>query len=425
MTWWQPDRPVGARGRPGSPVAFGGLVAFTTILLLRPQSVAPALRTLRLALVAGVVAIAAHLVDCTVRRRPIAASHREIMIALALLGWATTTIPFSLWPGGSVAVLTDQYLKAVTFFWLIATLVTTPARLRAFAWTLVLCSIPLASVGIFHFHAEPDLSAGVSAFRRIEGYSGLSGNPNDLALTLNLIVPLAGALLIVSRGVIARILTLTALILDVTGVIVTFSRAGFLTLVAIVMLSIAIFVRRCAPAAVATIVVASLTVALLLPAGYAQRLSTITDIDADLTGSARGRWSDYQVAARHVVANPMIGAGIGQDILALDQLRDRATWRSVHNAYLQCAVDLGLPGMLLFVSLLAASLRAVRQVELRTAHEPALRELSIVAAGVRVTLAAFAVAAFFHPVAYQFYFFCVAGLAAALKNVYVAESGAV
>jgi hypothetical protein len=30
---------------------------------------------------------------------------------------------------------------------------------------------------------------------------------------------------------------------------------------------------------------------------------------------------------------------------------------------------------------------------------------------------AFSVAAFFHPIAYQFYFFCVAGLAVALKTV--------
>ena len=31
--------------------------------------------------------------------------------------------------------------------------------------------------------------------------------------------------------------------------------------------------------------------------------------------------------------------------------------------------------------------------------------------------------AFFHPIAYQFYFFCVAGLAVALKNVYRTELG--
>jgi hypothetical protein len=424
-TWWRPDRPVIAAGRPASPVAFGGLVAFTTILLLTPQSWMPALKTLRLALVAGVVAIVAHLVDSTLRRQPIIGSRREIVIALALLSWATMTLPFSLWPAGSIAVLTDQYLKAMTFFWLIAALVTTPERLRTFAWALVLCSIPLASVGIFHFRSGPDLSTGVSGFKRIAGYSGLSGNPNDLALTLNLIVPVAGALLVVSRGALARTLALGALVLDVTGVIVTFSRAGFLTLVTIGVLSLLIFVRRCAPAAVATVVVAALTITVLLPAGYTQRLSTITDFEADQTGSAQGRWSDYRVAARRVMANPMIGAGIGQDIVALDRLRDRVTWRSVHNAYLEYAVDLGLPGILLFVWLLAASFRVARQVELRAACEPSLRDLSIVASGVRVALAAFAVAAFFHPIAYQFYFFCVAGLAAALRSVYITESAAV
>jgi hypothetical protein len=44
---------------------------------------------------------------------------------------------------------------------------------------------------------------------------------------------------------------------------------------------------------------------------------------------------------------------------------------------------------------------------------------------VQIALAAFAVAAFFHPIAYQFYFFCVAGLAVALRNACVAELRAV
>src|SRR5262249_32300821 len=115
-TWWRPDRPVIASGDRGSPVAFGGLVAFTAILLLTPQALVPALKSLRLAFVAAGVAIGAHLVDSTLRRRPVVGSRREIAIALALLSWATMTIPFSLWPGGSFALLTDQYLKAVAFF---------------------------------------------------------------------------------------------------------------------------------------------------------------------------------------------------------------------------------------------------------------------------------------------------------------------
>jgi probable O-glycosylation ligase (exosortase A-associated) len=420
-TWWRPDRPASTAALPGSPVAFGGLVAFTAILLLTPQMLIPALKALRIAFLAAGVSIAAHLVDSTVTRRPIVRSHREIAIAIVLLIWTAITIPLSYWPSGSVALLTDQYLKAVIFFWLIATLLTTRQRLRTFAWALVLCSIPLAVTGIQHFRSGEFLNTGVTGLKRIAGYSGLSGNPNDLALTLNLIIPIAGPLLALSRGTVARSLAAAALILSVTTVIVTFSRAGFLTLAAIGLLSIIVFLKRGAPAPAAAVVVAIVTVMPLMPAGYMERLNTIADIEADPTGSAQGRWTDYQVAARLVFANPIVGAGIGQDVLALDRIRDRATSRSVHNAFLQYAVDLGLPGLLLFMWLLMASFRSARQVERRASIEPALRELSLLASGLQIALAAFAVAAIFHPIAYQFYFFCVAGLAVALRNVCVAE----
>ncbi|HMJ83011.1 MAG TPA: O-antigen ligase family protein [Vicinamibacterales bacterium] len=422
--WWRPDRPAIRADVPGSPVAFGGLVAFTAILLLTPQTMVPVLKTLRIALLAAGVSILAHMLDTTIRRQPIVRSRREIVIAFALLIWAAITIPFSYWPSGSVALLSDQYLKAVIFFWLIATLVTTRQRLRTFAWALVLCSIPVAIIGLQHFRSGEFLYTGVTGVKRIAGYSGLSGNPNDLALTLNLIIPIAGALFALSRGAVARSLAAAALILGMATVIVTFSRAGFLTLSAIGVLSVVFFVKRRAPAAAAVIVIATMTVVPLLPAGYLERLNTITDIEADPTGSAQGRWADYQVAARLVAANPIVGAGIGQDILALDRVRGRATSRSVHNAYLEYAVDLGLPGLLLFLWLLVASFRSARRVEKRTSTEPSMRDLSVLASGVQIALVAFAVAAVFHPIAYQFYFFCVAGLAVALRNACVAELSA-
>ena len=53
---------------------------------------------------------------------------------------------------------------------------------------------------------------------------------------------------------------------------------------------------------------------------------------------------------------------------------------------------------------------------MRAAREPQLRDLVVLAGGVQIALVAFAVESFFHPVAYQFYFFCVGGLAVALQN---------
>src|SRR4029079_11478586 len=416
--WWRPDAESAAvfTGVGGRSLAFGGLVFFTVVLLLSPQTFLPVLKTIRIALVAAGVAIAAHAMDATVRREPVTPSGPEVSITVALLGWTVLTVPFSLWPGGSVSLLTDQYIKALVFFWMIAAMITNRERLRTFAWSLTVCSIPLAVMALFHFAKGDFLSTGTS-IKRIEGYAGLSGNPNDLALTLNLLIPFTGALLFTTRSLPGRALALFALLISVPAVIVTFSRAGFLTLAAIVLMGAICLMRRGAVLPAIALLVAALSIAPALPNGYLERLSTIVDIDADPTGSAQGRWTDYQVATEVVIANPILGVGLGQDILALNAARGRATWRSVHNAFLEYAVDLGIPGILLFVSLLVASFATARRVERFTSRFLPLRDISVFAAAAQIALVGFAVAAFFHPIAYQFYFFCVAGLAVAVKNV--------
>jgi probable O-glycosylation ligase (exosortase A-associated) len=347
----------------------------------------------------------------------------EIGIALALVCWSTITIPMSYWPGGSVRLLTDQYLKAIAFFWLLATIITTPARLRAITWSLVLCAIPLAATGIWHYVSGDVMSTGVEGLVRIVGYqgsSGLTGNPNDLALMLNLIIPLAGALALSSRGL-TRLVAGGAALLSVAAVIMTFSRAGFLALAAIYIMFVVVLARRRSGIAAIALVLVALSVPAMLPKTYVARLSTIANMDEDKTGSAQGRYKDLGIAADVVAHNPIIGVGLGQDMLALNQARGQSTWRSVHNVYLQYAVDLGVPGFLLFAWLHLLCFRSAWAVEKRARADPALHDLAPLAVGIQVSLVAFLVAAMFHPIAYQFYFFSIAGLAVALKNTCRAE----
>ena len=80
-----------------------------------------------------------------------------------------------------------------------------------------------------------------------------------------------------------------------------------------------------------------------------------------------------------------------------------------------------IAGMLLFIWLHVTCYKSARAVEKRAAMDPALKELRQLAAGVQIALVAFAVGAMFHPIAYQFYFFVVGGLAVALKNTCRAE----
>ena len=59
-------------------------------------------------------------------------------------------------------------------------------------------------------------------------------------------------------------------------------------------------------------------------------MSTITDIQRDPTGSAQGRWIDNVVGMNFVLKNPIVGAGVGMSILALNDERGR-WWITVHN----------------------------------------------------------------------------------------------
>jgi probable O-glycosylation ligase (exosortase A-associated) len=427
--WWRPhhepliEPAAGPVAEPAGRVAFGALVAFIVILMLAPQEWLPFLKNVRIALVAALVSIGAHLLDRAIRRPAARRSRREIGLALALAGWAIVTVPLSYWPGGSVAILADLFLKAVAFFWLTATLVTTRERLNVFCWTLVLCSIPLAVTALLNFHTGEFVTRQEAVTQRIAGYvggSGIAGNPNDLALMLNLIIPISAALIVSTRRPAARTVAAAALVLCIAAVIVTFSRAGFIALATIFVLWLLAAAGRRSLGGMAAALVLALCIWPVLPEGYLDRLSTITNISADTTGSAQGRWKDIGVSAELVAQNPITGAGIGQDILALNRMRG-PTWRSVHNVYLQYAVDLGIPGLVLFLWLFGASLRSAGRVRILAAKDHALRLLSYQAAGVQIALVAFGVQAFFHPVAYQFYFFCLAGLAVALTNAYCAE----
>src|SRR6476659_9594232 len=108
--WWRPEAEAAPLipGAGGKSLAFGGLVLFTVVLLLSPQTFFPVLKTVRIALVAAGVAIAEHVMDAADRREPATPSGPEVSRSVGALGWTVLTLPFSLWPSGIVSLLTDQ-----------------------------------------------------------------------------------------------------------------------------------------------------------------------------------------------------------------------------------------------------------------------------------------------------------------------------
>lgn len=423
--WW---RPAAAANRgdlservavfetksPDSPVPFWALVAFTFILLVAPQSFFPVLAPLRIALLTAALAVMTYLFDRFIHRQPVLQSSPEMGITACLLAWAILTLPLSYWPGGSFTFLLDFYLKTLVVFWLLSHVVNTLPRLRHIAWGLSLMAVPLAVSGVENFLSGDFMREGV---HRILGYNApLTENPNDLALMLNLILPLSVALFLASRKPAVRAALLALIGLDVVAIIVTFSRAGFLTLAVTLGMYLWILRRRHDRWLAAVILLLALAAVPFLPPTYLDRLTTITNIEADPTGSAQERWGDTVAAVKYVARNPVIGAGVGMNALAMNEARG-ATWKEIHNVYLQHAVELGIPGLILFLALLTGCIKSAHSVQRECAKAPAFAELFYLAVGIRISLIGFAVAALFHPAGYHFYFYYIAGLAIAAKTI--------
>lgn len=371
------------------------------------------LAPLRIAMLAAVLAIAAHVLNRLSRGLPVVANNQPTRILFYLVGWALITIPFSNWPGGSMAFLFENFLKIVIVFMLLANVIDSPAKLGRVTWGLVLLSIPLAVTTVANFVTGIPMDGG----DRVAGYAaGLTSNPNDLALMLNLILPLCIALLLASNRAGLRILLVSIACLLVIAIVATFSRAGFLTLMVSGLTYLWLLRKRAERSWLIAAAILALLALPMMPSGYVDRLTTIVNIEDDPSHSAQTRLEDMKAAARLGFANPFMGSGIGMNAVAMNKLRDES-WTEVHNVYLQYLVELGLPGLLLFLWLYSYCMRTTAAL-LRSETGERSGELFHIVEGLRVSLVAFAVAAMFHPVAYHFYFFYIAGLVVAANAIF-------
>ena len=398
---WAMPAPTGG---PAGRLPFYALMFFTFIVLVAPQGVLPALAPLHLALVAATVAVAAHVADRFRRAAPLTVSEPEIRLALLLFGLGTLSVPTSYWIEGSVQTLLGLFGKSLIVFLLLANILVTAERLRGMLWLLTLGSmVPAAAV-------VKDYLSGDLVGTRVQGYlSALTSNANDVALTLNIAIALAVGLALASRKRGHRVALAAAIALGVAGVVVTFSRAGFIFLTTTLLL----YLGRLKKGRSGIVLLLLLLLVLTLNVdGFVARLGTIGDVQTD--GSGRERWETTWKAFHLMATHPLTGVGIGQSIIALNDIGG-VRWRNIHNVYIEIAVDLGIPALLVYLLLFCRALRSV--AEARRAWSAHDVDLYYLAQGLEISLIGFAVAAMFYPVAYHFFVYYLLGLAVAVKGL--------
>src|ERR1043166_8300943 len=133
-----------------------GLLAFTTVLLLRPQDRVPSLTSMHIAEICAFLGIGPMLIHRFTRRLPVFRITPETM-GLIVLG-----------------VVIVAYLKIVIVFVLMMNTLTTTARLERLTWLILLCIGIIAAMSVTDYATGRNLVAG----GRLAGPGGgLFGHP--------------------------------------------------------------------------------------------------------------------------------------------------------------------------------------------------------------------------------------------------------
>ena len=339
------------------------MLAFTTLLFFRPQDHVKALESLHLAELAAIAGLAAMVVRRLRAGQTIAKVNTEVIAVIMLGAVIVLTIPFSIWPGGSLKVFSDIYVKIILIFALMMSTITSPRRLRQMTWVMIIASGYIAGRGVFDYMRGVNLVEG----DRLRGaIGGMFENPNDLAL--NLVTFLAPTLFIIvhdrkpSRRIFASLLA----VLMLAATVATKSRSGFLGLIAMGLVVI-YYTARIKPGIVLGVLVAGLLALPVMPSSFWNRMDSIMNAEEDATGSRAARVRLLNQGFEVFVDNPVTGIGAGQ-FQNYNAPGTIEKWRVTHNVWLQVASELGIFGLLAFLFLVvraySANFRTLRMLRM-------------------------------------------------------------
>jgi O-antigen ligase len=414
--------------------AFLFLLGFTANVFLRPQDEIPGLQLLHLAELCAIAGLIALVFGRMSRNLPVTRITPELVGIFALGGLMVGLAPFSIWFGGSIGVFRDLYMKDMLIFLLLVNVLTSPKRIESLTWLLVISS------GYLGFRAVFDYVRGVHLVGdgRVAGpVGGIFGNPNDLAMNMVTVLPLALFIALRPGGPFRRLSGLAAALFMLGATIATHSRAGALGLGAMMMVLAAFAIRTRPQFVFGGALVLTLGLP-LVPHNYWERLASITDESKDETGSREARKQLFRESTQAFLENPLTGVGAGQFKNWNPEGRLQP-WHESHDVFMQVAAELGIGGLVIFVFLVgragvsvAATRTVLRRVRYasspkgkRTAHAPPVPSLDRqevewfdVQSGVMAaSLTGWLVCALFASIAYNWTFYYVLALAVAPRIV--------
>ena len=448
---------VAALGAPIPFVLIGGLAGLLAIFQ-RPDLATPVflfVMYLNLPVIAtqfhGVPAIVAagavlvlfvpvgyHLV---IRRGPVVATAALAFMVAYLLASLVSTL-FASDVSAAFQRVIGFLTEGLLLYVLVSNAVRTRSSLRVALWAILLAGACMGATSIWQeMTGSYGNELGGLAQVTSEGFdttggvqprlSGPIGEKNRYAQVLIVLLPIGLYLARRERRNALRLLAGASTLLVLAGIVLSFSRGGFIALVGLIVVATVLGSIR--PRLLATALVGGGLVLILFAPSYAARMASIADVaalfgnpSAEPDGAILGRTTSNLAALQVFLAHPVIGVGPGQYYAQYSQeianqlnLRRFDTQRRAHNLYLEMAADLGLMGLGAFLFVVVAALIplwGIRQ-RWRLTHP----ERADLATAMGLALVAYLFSAVFLHLSYERYFWVLMALVASTAWILARE----
>lgn len=405
--------------RRGHGATFILLFIFSVVLYVRPYEFFPFLSGfMQMAFYTGVATIAVFAISQLGVEGNLTARPREINLVLLIGLAALLSMPLATSISDAWKTFSEQLIKTMIIFIVLVNVVRTEMRMKLLLLLVLAVSIYLSVNALIDYQPGMFGRLDVSTYdARISGrIKGLFENSNDLALHLVTMIPIAVALGLSKAGMFRKLVYFGAAGLMISAVIVTFSRGGFLGLVAAAFILVRRLGRTNKGMTTAALVLAAILFLALAPGSYSSRLGSIFNSAADLTGSSSQRNEVLKRSVWVALRYPIFGVGIGN--FHHKSPRNLET----HNAYTQVAAEMGIAAMVVYIMFLVHPIRRLRLIERQSQDNPAQRRFYYLAIGLEASLIGFMVSSFFGAVAYQWYVYYLVGYAVCLHRIYIIKT---
>lgn len=400
--------------RNGHTLTFVGLYLFSVMVLFRPYELIPGLGFLSTsAFYFALATLMIYLPSQLATEGNLTTLSTDVKAILAMAGIALFTIPIAKDPGTAWETFNDPFIKAVVVFVVMVNVVRTRKRLMAMMWLSIGVGI---IVGFWAINLYLSGKAVVEDYRVEVDLNGIFGNPNDMALHFVMMMPLAIALGIAARSKLIKCVYFAAAALFVGGNMVSYSRGGFLGLIAASgVLAWKLGRRYRLNVTLASIVVGAIAI-VAAPGNYGLRVLSIFIPALDATGSRDQRWELLMRSLLVTARNPW-GIGIGN--FTIVGIRSHDT----HNAFTQVSAELGLLGLAAYMIFIISPYRKLRAIERTLFDSKEHGWYYYLAIGLQASIIGYLVASFFASVAYNWFIYYLIAYAVAFRRTYMLEHG--